>query len=342
MHTTRNRSTLLTLTASLALCLTQLAGCPTTGTTGTAGSNNSGTTGGSTADNTLTDNEQTAVEDAMTAAEAIVNATTVAQSSTATGDEAQNAQLVPGGSGSIQFGNCPVVTASASNVLTGQGQFDLTLDFGTGCSPLGDEDYTVSGSFSGSLSAASNSLDMDFNELTITENQFTNSLDGTLSGTYQRDPNSVEINGAWDLTYQDNFNIGTLIVMGNGTARYDRTDLSTNIVTYNGTLSDGNISFSVTMTNIKISFAQNGNFIPMGGTITISGSDIRTITITFTEDTPQTGEVIVSIDGGPEFTFSLEQLADYIADLLNVQTTSGNSNTSGGSPTSSTGQGTRP
>lgn len=325
---------------ALSVAISQLAGCPTTPTPGSNGGSGSG--GGSTADNTLTDSEKAAVEDALTAAEALTNATTVSQSSTATSEQAQNAQLLPGGSGSIQFGNCPVVTAAVSNVLTGQGQFDLTLDFGTGCSPLGDEDYTVSGSFSGSLSNADNSLNMDFNELTITENQFTNSLDGTLGGTYQRDPNSVEINGQWDLTYQDNFNLGTLIVMGSGTARYDRTDLSTNIVTYNGTLSDGNISFSVTMTGIKVSFAQNGNFIPMGGTITISGSDIRTINITFTEDTPQTGEVIVSIDGGQEFTFSLEDLADYIADLLNVQTTTGNSNTGGGSPTSSSGQDARP
>ncbi len=314
-------SSLTVCTTILLVALSQLAGCPTTPST-TGGSDGSGS---GSPDKTLTNSEQAAIEDALTAAEAIVNATTVTQSSTATSEQAQSAQLAPGGSASIQFGNCPVVSASASNILTGQGQFDLTMDFGTGCSPLGQPDYTVSGSFSGSLSNANNSLSMDFNALTITEDQFTNSLDGTLAGTYQRDPNSVEISGEWNLTYQDNFNLGTLIVSGTCTARYDRSDLSTNIVTYNGTLSDGNISFSVTMTNIKISFAQNGNFIPMGGTITISGSDIRTISITFTQDTPKTGEVIVSIDGGQEFTFSLDELADYIADLLNVQTTTGGS-----------------
>ncbi|RME37149.1 MAG: hypothetical protein D6788_10085 [Planctomycetota bacterium] len=280
-------------------------------------------------DTTMTDAEKAAVEDALTAAEAVSNAATISQSSTDTSDSSQSAQILPGNSGSIEFGTCPVVTASANNVLTGEGEFDLTLDFGTGCSPLGDPDYTVSGSFGGSLSNADNTLSMNFNELTIAEDQFTNSLDGMLEGSYQRDPDSVELTGRWDLTYKDNFNIGTLMVQGDGTVLYDRTDLSTNIVTYDGTISDETVSYSLKMTGVKVSYAQNGNFIPMAGTIEISGSNIRTITITFTEDTPQTGEVIVSIDGGREFTFSLDQLAEYLADLLNIDTSGSGGNTSG-------------
>ncbi|RMF80507.1 MAG: hypothetical protein D6744_08160 [Planctomycetota bacterium] len=316
------RKPFFTLTATLLLAGFQIAGCPSTTTTGADDS--TGTTGTTGSDDTsLTTSEQQAIEDALTATEALTNATTVSQSSTDTESESQNAQLLPEGTASIQFGNCPVVTAGVSNVLTGNGQFDLTLDFGDGCSPLGQPDYTVSGSFSGSLSNADNSLSMDFNELQITEGTFTNQLDGSLEGSYTRDPNSVELDGQWDLTYEDNFNLGTIMVAGEGTARYERTDLSTNIVTYSGTLSDGEVSFSVTMTNVKVSYAQNGNFVPMGGTITISGSEIRTITITFSEDTPQTGEVTVSIGGAPPITVSLDDFIEYLADLLNVEVTTG-------------------
>lgn len=294
----------MSITIAVLAAFSQIGGCPT-GTMDTTDA----TTGD---DQTLTSAEQAAMTSALTGVEAISNAANASQASTAAGDDQQSGQSAGTGPGTIEFGTCPVVTASSSNILTGSGQFSLTLDFGDGCD-LGDPNYVVSGTASGSLDRADNSLSVDFNTLSLTHGGTSASLDGTLDGTYARDLNSVQVDGQWDLSYESGN--GTTSTDGTGTVIYDRNDQATTIESFDGTISNGQTSYNVEADGLIISFYDNGNFIPSAGTLTISGSDIRTLAITFNADSPQTGEVTISINGGPAFSFNLGDLGELLAEF---------------------------
>jgi len=289
------RSVLGIISTASILCLWPLLigqGCPAT----------SGG-GGSLSD--LTDLEKKAVSYAVKSAGGMSQGAFVAQSST--GDLGDSSQVAPK---DTSFGTCPAVSKSGS--LLDSEPVTLTVDFGTEpCTALvsqdGSESLVCSGSAGGTFDRSNRAIALQFNNITCNSD----SLDGAADVVYTLGLD-IALAGDWDLTWI--YSGFTTITDGTGTCSYDTANWITTISPFAGTISDNQSwSFSVSMTDIKVSFLLYASFIPYNGSMTLSGSDIRTITLTFNENSPAAGEVQVSIAGGATFTVSLADLDEALA-----------------------------
>ena len=65
---------------------------------------------------------------------------------------------------------------------------------------------------------------------------------------------------------------------------------------------------NTTMTGIMASWPTYESYIPYAGTMTLTGTDIRSYTVRFSTDSPTTGVVEVSINGSPYFEVDLDEL----------------------------------
>lgn len=281
--------------ASSIIAITLCAGgCP--GTAGTSGTN--GTSDDSTS---LTTTEQTAAKASADAAEALAQAFNTTQSPTgAEVAENQSSLEIPLGTKSLHFGSCPAVSMTASN--DGTISFGMTVDFGSGCAPYGTEGYTCSGSASGTFSQRNKSINLTFQNISCAGDELTGSVDAT----YDRTSTTVTLTGTWSLTATDA--AGSVSTAGTGNGDYNLSNYTTTIDAYTGTLTIDTGSFTTTMTGIKMSFPTYSAYMPYAGTITLSGNNIRTFVVTFTENSPSTGVVQVSINGAPAISVDLYSL----------------------------------
>ncbi|MHC4441202.1 MAG: hypothetical protein ACYTBZ_05285 [Planctomycetota bacterium] len=283
----------ITSTTLIVLLLPWLLGqgCPTT----------TESTGGGSDASDLSDLEKQAISYAAKSASCLNQGTFVVQSST--GDLVNgSSQVQPQ---DVSFGTCPAVTKTGS-LLESQ-PTTLMVDFGTEpCTVLvaqdGSQSLICSGSASGTFDRQARTIGLQFNNISC-GNQ---SLDGSADVTYSIGTN-IDLTGNWGLTWiTSDF---TTITNGSGTCSYDTQNWITTMSTFTGTVADNlGWSFSVDMTDIKVSFSLYASFIPYSGSMTLSGSDIRTISLTFNENSPAAGEVQVSIAGVPSFTVSLADL----------------------------------
>ena len=74
---------------------------------------------------------------------------------------------------------------------------------------------------------------------------------------------------------------------------------------FNGSITDGTHAYAAELSGIVTSYATHGNTIPAAGRLMLSGTSIRTTIIEFAEESPATGKVQVSVDGGPFFEWTL-------------------------------------
>lgn len=284
MQSTKRTLTIVLLALTAAIWM---GGCP------------SGTSGTTTDPNTLTDAEKNAATTAARAVESLAQATGTAQSTTNDPND-QSAFTIPTGVTERTFGNCPEVAFTLSNddLLT----FNLTIDFGTGCTPVYLPEYACAGAASGTFDQRNQNIQMTFNTITCG----VATLTGDVNLDYERDASKVALDGAWDLTYVDS--VGTVVTDGNGNCEYDRTAYITTIPSFTGTITAESKVWSATCTGIVTSFYNNSVFMPYAGQVTLTGPDIRDITIKFDEDSPTTGVVQVSVGGGPFFAVGLYSL----------------------------------
>lgn len=238
--------------------------------------------------------ERAAIDTLVEAAGALTSASSTSQS--ASDVSVQNAQVSPASS---TGGSCPAVTGSASieNGLF----FSVTIDFGDppGCSILGQGGYLCSGNATGSYSSGDGQLDLVFNTVSCNGN----SLDGSAALTYAIADLTLALTGDFDLTWVSGDDAVT--AAGEGTCYYNRDTATTTIVAFDGTISDGESDWSAALYDLVVSYQNNPTLIPSAGEATVSGSEIRTLTIRFNAGSPSTGEVSVSIAGGPFFTVNL-------------------------------------
>ncbi|MBN2445687.1 MAG: hypothetical protein JXO22_03120 [Phycisphaerae bacterium] len=275
----------------LALLLsTGLGGCPSSSTTTTGDETTDGTTD-TTDSTTLTAVEQDAVTTAVTANESLGQAVNTTQSTTGGDDE--SSLEIPTGTQTRNFGLCPEVSMKLAN--DGLVTFDMTIDFGDGCAPADSPNFTCSGYATGTFSQQAKSLNVTFSNISCNEA----TLEGDVNATYDVNNLDVALSGDWDLTYTDS--VGSVLTDGNGTGSYSGSTLTTTVETFTGTISDTVYSWNATIDNVKMSYATYGNGIPFSGQTSVSGDGIRTTIVRFSANSPTTGIVEVSIDGGAHF-----------------------------------------
>jgi hypothetical protein len=266
------------ITGLSAVGFALLAGCPQNATN-TGGTSSSG--------DSLSTTEQDAISAALASVESLV--TSVDTTQTAAGGDSAAARTATD--------NCPLATFSASN----EGGLSLAvgLDFGDGCNVLGSDDYFCSGSASGEFSAANGALVLTFESL----NCGSKSLVGDVAFTFTSSDALVTLSGQWNVNYSDSTQtVGTI---GDGEATFDGDTKSTTVTTFSGSVNFGTQTSECEMTGLVTSLANNGNFVPSAGTLALSGPTVDDVVVTFDANSPSTGDVQVSINGKPSFTYNL-------------------------------------
>ena len=274
--------------------LTWMGGCPQDATTNTTGTTDT---------SSLTAGEEDAAQAAAQAGQSLAEAVNVTKTATDDDDDQGSFDIpdIPTGSQSITFGQCPEVELEVTNdgLLT----FDMSIDFGTtGCTPYGWDDYICTGSASGTFDQSEQNLSVTFESISCNEATLT----GTADVNYDIDGQAIDLDGDWDLTYVDD--IGTIQTDGNGEGGYNASTYVTTITSFEGDVTDTVSTWSTIMLGIHASYPTYGSYIPYSGTMTVSGPDIRTMTVRFNEDSPTTGVVEVSIGGAPYFNVNLYSL----------------------------------
>ncbi len=271
-----------------ALGLALIAGCP----------QQSGTGGNTTPSPELSSQEQAALDAALVGVRSLTDGAAVA-GSTAAG-AGQSAIDIPT-SGS--FGECPVVTIDTDGDASSQTlAISANFDFGSGCSPYGAENYTCSGSASGTLSQTGSGVNLSFDQLSCNGQ----SLSGSAAVSLDSSSVGVTVSGQFDLTYSGAN--GPVDIDGSGTCTHSPSTQVTTVDTFAGTVATGGSSWSAGMTSLEISYAQHRSFVPFAGTITLSAGTIRSITVRFNENSPVNGSIEVSIAGGDFAATTLDAL----------------------------------
>lgn len=215
----------------------------------------------------------------------------------------------------VTFGTCPTVTQSAS---IGDGiAVQLAIDFGTEpCQALPeitDLNYNCSGKATGTFDLINKAISLSYQNISC--NQKT--LNGTANVGFDLLPLGVGLEGQWDLTWYP----GQQAISTNGSAAVRYALVvgccdTLSIQQFSGTISNEGTQWSVTMTDVVISLEHYGSHIPYSGTLVVDNDQIRPITIIFNATSPVTEQVSVQIEGGPAFTVTLSQLAEWATILF--------------------------
>ncbi len=268
--------------AAAALSLL-LLGCPADTTNDTG---NTGGTGSTDTSDTLNETQTEALTAALDSVESLT--TSVGTTQGATQGEDSQASL-------STTNTCPAVSFQAATAAVVDAS--LTLDFGDGCNALGSDDYFCSGQASGEFSST---LAVEFTALSCNNN----SLDGTVDFSFDRDGDDVNFSGGWDLVATQGD--ATLRTEGEGDATYVAEDAATTINVFTGSIRthDGE-TYGFDLATIATSYATYGNFIPFDGELTLSGATIESFTVRFDANSPTTGDVQVSVNGGDFVDYNL-------------------------------------
>ncbi len=74
-------------------------------------------------------------------------------------------------------------------------------------------------------------------------------------------------------------------------------------------MDDGGARYTVTPAGVAIDPVANGNFVPGGGSVAFAiGGVAESVVMTFTAESPQTGTVLVSVDGGAAYEYQVPGL----------------------------------
>lgn len=200
-------------------------------------------------------------------------------------------------------GVCPQVTLEADS----GGLLSATLDFGTGCEPVFMPGVTIAGSLIGTLMPTSQSLSLMFNSFTVDSDV----LHGTINVVFQLTGHTLSMEGNWylDLWVSE----ASTQTEGEGSVAYNGDTYATVVNSFTGSVTRDSDTWSLTMNNIQVSYAAYQSFIPYGGQMTITGLTIRPLTIRFDTDSPSTGQVDVSFNGGT--TWATVDMATLFASL---------------------------
>lgn len=189
-------------------------------------------------------------------------------------------------------GTCPRIAGDR-----GGGVLTLDVDYGTGCSSPNAGNEVRVGSVQLILDLLARSAVASFVDLQLGDEAVTGTLGGQLNGS-PLDPDSIGATA--NLTFADRGTIAGTATVGfgvNGAVLLPAGNLALT--------EPGGATYAVTLANVVIDPAGNGNFVPESGTATIAipneglGPATINVGLTFTAQTPLTGTVLLSVNGSP-------------------------------------------
>lgn len=201
---------------------------------------------------------------------------------------------------SASFGTCPVVSASRDGTT-----WTIGLDYGDGCTNEYYGDATVSGQVTAVVDAEALTVEITFEAFSVDES----TVDGTLSATLLSRPSDqlpFAIEASVDLETDNGLIVGTVTVfISSSDGEITLTDGQFTLVDNDDT------AYVVSVDELVIDPQEHGNLIPEEGTASFElatgvGDLTVLVTITFTEESPSTGVVLVTVgDAEPvEYTLS--------------------------------------
>lgn len=263
------------LTAAIAVFVAT-GGCPTTATT----------------DQALTVIQTAAVEAAVSGSAGLASTTDLAQAASESEGKDQTAQSIA----DISFGSCPEITLT--NLSLTLRTAAATLNFGAGCKPYDAAEFTWSGQAAAQVDLGEMTVAAQFDALTAGPY----ALDGQFDLLWERTSSGVALEGEWDFeTTNDGATAG---FDGAGTATFNAQTPST-LLEFDGALTYEGNTWAATLKDVLVSYVENANLIPAAGTVTITGTEVGTLSLAFDESSPKTGEIEVRINGGPAFPYTL-------------------------------------
>lgn len=201
-------------------------------------------------------------------------------------DDGDGGPIVIGG----QSG-CPQVSIS---------QGSITADFGEGCSPALYPELTFSGSITGQLDLSEGTLSLTFQDYAIDDT----TIDGTMTGSVSLDGQTLAFEADLDARFTSD--LDSYSVSGSVVVQVNLTTGEVLIVSGDLTFNEGTANaYTVSLSNVHM--APENGFVPDSGTITLDVDGV-VMQVTFTSQTPINGEVLLSINGSPTVSVSLDDL----------------------------------
>jgi len=188
----------------------------------------------------------------------------------------------------------------------------LVLDYGEGCTPALYPESTFSGSVSGELNVSERTATLTFDDFAIDGD----SVDGTVTLSYTRDNGISTIEAEVDLAFDDGRSEVT--TTGELTVVIDESTGEITITYGDLVIADQSGSDAVILENVHSDVASNGNFLPDAGTATITWEEPPppvTMVITFTDQTPVTGTVLISVNDSPTISYTVGDLIEELEEL---------------------------
>ena len=173
--------------------------------------------------------------------------------------------------------------------------------------PPGRADTTCAGAANASFTQLGAELEVSFDALTCGQRV----VAGDITVAYAGQDLTPALEGEWDLRVDDDGE--SVATFGVGEISYQIRELVFAIAEFEGTVTAGDDTWNLTVTDLEISYDRYGSYVPYRGEVTINGPDIRTISIRFSEESPVSGDVEVSFDGSPYLPLNLDTLLEVLA-----------------------------
>lgn len=247
----------------------------------------------------LTAAEQVAIQNGLRATSALESAADTTQNGTST--DALTERPNPA---ARMVGTCPIITTTRST--SESPTLSLAIDFGSGCTPAYLPGALCSGSATGTVTPSTNTVSVTFNNLAANGQ----TLDGTANLGFSRSGLIVGLTGTWNLQWATAAD--RITTAGEGTCQFNSTGFVTTIATFDGSVSDTQGTWGVTLTDVQTSYAAYGKLIPFAGVMTLHSDSIRPLWIRFTTATPSTGEIEISLDGTHYASMSIQNLIEML------------------------------
>lgn len=196
--------------------------------------------------------------------------------------------------------DCPSLTVDPGRI---------TLDFGTnGCTPAPDWYVTYSGTILFDMDLAGTELLLEFDQFgTTPDGEDTVTVTGTAHLVANENDDALTLDAVLDLLFD--VDGGTFAVAGGVSLSTDANTGESMITTADVTITDGT-GVTTTLEAGQIHFDPSG--APYAGTVTLQlgagGPHPVSVAITFTEDTPIDGSVLVSVNGSSPVSIPLDEL----------------------------------
>lgn len=241
----------------------------------------------------LTEDEANAVTSAARQTETLVATTSGAS-------YARETEAVSGQATIQQLTTCPTIEGG---VDAEEQQANVSLDFGSGCSPDLYPSLTFSGILTGTISLMPLALNLSIESFSTGGE----TVDGEIELSFESASGGLEFTADAILDFSD----GSSLVLDTLTWTLET---ATGLVRVSGVGAGEDAAgavYQIDLMDLVADGQGNGNFIPQEGSVTVTlpndelvfAPDSTTIVVRFTAQTPAGGVVFVSVNGSAEFEY---------------------------------------